>query len=195
MSFDYKHLFKVGGILCAVGAVSALLIGAANMLTADKISAREAELQEEALKEIFLDENGEIPTDLVFEDSVDIKTDDSSFSKLICYWNVKSSSESEKEDAKYGYVFKTSGSDKNNYGTVSMLVGINLDNSIGRISILSNSETYATTLVNEYVNPYNNKERDLTDVKCGATFGATLIKEMAEAAQSYAKEVLNNGKQ
>lgn len=190
--FDYKHLFKVGGILCLVGGISALLIGSVNLLTADTISSSELEKENNALKEVFLDENGDIPTDLSVGEKVEIS--DSNYSKLICYWNIKSSEEDENVDSKYGYVFKCEGSDKNNYGTVSMLVGINVDETIGRISIISNSETYATTLVNEYVDPYNEGERDLEDTKCGATYGATLIKEMAESALSYTKEVLKNGK-
>ena len=183
MKKDILHCLKVGGILCAIGSISALLIAATNMLTSGAISKHEKEREEKALKEVFIDKDGIVPNDL-----------DSKYQKLLCYWNPKSSDEIDDIDNKYGYVFKTEGSDKNNYGTITMLVVINNDYSFGRISIIKNSESYATTVQKDYVDQYNAGNRLLTDVTCGATYGATVIKEMAESASNYVKEVLNNGK-
>ena len=194
MKKDILHCLKVGGILCAIGSISALLIAATNMLTSNAITKHEKEKEEKALKEVFIDNNGVVPNDLVIGDKTELKSLDKKYQKLLCYWNPKSSDEGENIDNKYGYVFKTEGSDKNNYGTITMLVVINNDYSFGRISIIKNSESYATTVQKDYVDQYNAGHRLLTDVTCGATYGATVIKEMAESASSYVKEVLNNGK-
>lgn len=190
MKSDFKHFFKVGGILCAIGGASALLIGATNLLTADTISQMSKEKEEKALLEVFIDEDGNLPTDLVAGDKLEIASDDEKYAKLLCYWNPTSSEESEGNDNKYGYVFKTEGSDKNNYGTITMLVAISNNFEIGKISIIKNTESYASTIMNDYVNPYNNGDISLSDVSCGATYGATAIKEMAEASLDYVKEVL-----
>lgn len=189
---DVLHCLKVGGILCAIGATSALLIAATNMLTSKAISDHEKQKEELALKEVFVDNEGKVPEDLVIGDKTELN--DSKYSKLLSYWNPKSTNEKENEDKKYGYVFKTEGSDKNNYGTITMLVVINNDYSIGKISIVKNTESYATTVQKDYVDEYNKGNRPLTDVSCGATYGATVIKEMSESASNYVKEVLNNGK-
>lgn len=192
MKKDIKHYLAVGGVLCAIGTISALLISLTNLLTGSAIEKHQKENEEKALKEIFSNLNGEVPSDLVSGEKTLIE--DNNYKNLLCYWNPKSSEEDENEDNKYGYVFKTQGSDKNNYGTITMLVQINIDFTIGKISILENSESYATTVQNDYVDPYNKGEITLEDTSCGATYGATIIKEMAKASSNYAKEVLNNGK-
>lgn len=192
---DVKHYFLVGGILCAIGGLSALLIGLTNMLTSGPIQKHEKEKEELALKEVFIDEEGNLPVDLVAGEKMSIdESAGSKFDRLLCYWNPKSSQEDASTDKKYGYVFKAEGADKNNYGTITLLVAINNDYSIGKISIIKNTESYANTVQKDYVNPYNKGDITLNDTTCGATFGATVIKEMATSASIYAKEVLNNGK-
>lgn len=194
MKKDIKHYFAVGGILCAIGGVSALLIGLTNMLTSKSIEKHQLQKEQAALKEVFINDDGEVPIDLLFEDKTEINNEDEKFNKLLCYWNVKSSEEKDGVDTKYGYVFKSEGADKNNYGSITMLVAIDNDFKIGKISIIKNTESYATTVQKDYVDPYNKGDITLNDVTCGATYGATVIKEMAESASLYAKEVLNNGK-
>lgn len=194
MELNLKHFLKVGAVLCVIGAASALLIGVTNLLTSNVIEKRNIEKENNALKEVFIDADGNLPTDLLPQEKIEINSDNKEYKNLICYWNVKSTNETENIDEKYGYVFKTSGADKNNYGIITMLVAINNDFSIGKISIISNTESYASTITNDYVNPYNKGEIELGDVYCGATYGATIIKEMAESSKDYAKKVINNGK-
>ena len=57
------------------------------------------------------------------------------------------------------------------------------NNEIGQISIVSNTQSFASTLEEGYIVPYQNGDISIEDVKCGATFGAKLIKEMAEEAR------------
>lgn len=195
MNKDFKHYLLVGGILCAIGATSALLIGLTNLVTNGPTKEHEKIKEENALKEVFMHEDGTLPTDLITGEKMLIQADASDkYSHLLCYWNPKSSDEKDGVDEKYGYVFKAEGADKNNYGTITLLVAINNDFSVGKISIVKNTESYATTVEKDYVDPYNKGDITLNDVTCGATFGATAIKEMATSASLYVKEVLNNGK-
>ncbi len=195
MNKDIKHYLVVGGILCAIGATSALLIGLTNLVTSGPIEEHAKIKEEQALKEVFLNDDGTLPTDLVSGEKLSLKEGiDSKFDNLLCYWNPKSSEEKDGVDEKYGYVFKAEAADKNNYGTITLLVAINNDYSIGRISIVKNTESYANVVQKDYIDPYNKGDILLNDVTCGATFGATAIKEMATSASNYVKEVLNNGK-
>ena len=107
-----------------------------------------------------------------------------------------------------GYIYTVSG--KNSYGEVSLMIGIT-DDKVIDVEFLTNTESFAST-VNSHVksnypsssdsviilNPYEGKEdiyvSDLTidevsniDTKCGATFGATLVKAMVEACLNEAK--------
>ena len=79
------------------------------------------------------------------------------------------------------------------YGKITMLVGISTTYEIGHIYMVTNEQTYATTLVDNYIDPYNEDSHDLDDVSCGATYGATLIKDMAKQAQNYAIDKLGGG--
>ena len=76
-----------------------------------------------------------------------------------------------------------------------MLVGISSSFEIGKIYMITNEQTYAQTLTDNFINPYNNQEKQMNDVDvvCGATYGAKLIKNMAEEAQNWAKTNLKEG--
>ena len=83
-----------------------------------------------------------------------------------------------------GWAVRTTGS--NMYGKISMLVGFDYSSKLFKgIYLITNEQTYATTLVENYVSPLNSGDRQLDDVKCGATYGATLINEMVTNAQEY----------
>jgi Na+-translocating ferredoxin:NAD+ oxidoreductase RnfG subunit len=55
MNQDLKKYLKVGGILCAIGAVSAILITCTNLLTAPKIAANEAEKKAAGFRSVYED--------------------------------------------------------------------------------------------------------------------------------------------
>ena len=91
--------------------------------------------------------------------------------------------------------FRTTGS--NSYGKISLLVGFNYYQIPGgevceyvfdSISVIVNEQTYASTLVDNYINPVNDNTRNYEDVSCGATYGAKLIRDMINEA----KEVANS---
>ena len=72
------------------------------------------------------------------------------------------------------------------YGKIAMLVGVNEDLTLGKIYLVTNEQSYATTLVDNYVDPFNAGNHEFDDVKVGATYGATLVHDMANEAIEYA---------
>ena len=85
--------------------------------------------------------------------------------------------------------YKTEG--YNAYGKVSLLVGFT-DTEDGYVfaglSVVSNEQSYASTLTAQYLEPLNEGTRDLDDVSCGATYGAKLVRDMIKEATEVANK-------
>lgn len=175
MPKNVKHYVITALVLGGIAAFSGGLIGLTNMITRGPIATNAANKIKKGLSEIYPDaEYSEAnPIDGV--------------QYLDCYY------EASKEGNLQGYIFQVSGS--NMYGKISMLVGISTSFDIEKIYLVTNEQTYAQTLVDNFVTPYNNGDKGMNqdDVKCGATYGGNLIKDMAEKAQTYAKEHLKGG--
>ena len=60
------------------------------------------------------------------------------------------------------------------------------------MSVVVNEQTYASTLVENYIDPVNNGEREISDTSCGATYGAKKIAEMINEAELAAGELWGN---
>ena len=176
MAKNVKHYILTGVILGAIAAFSGAFIGLANFLTRDQIAKNAVIKTQKGLKEIYGD-------NMTFSDAIEVKNN----KYVQCYYLA-----SLKENVK-GYVFQTSGN--NDYGKITMLVGISSSFEIGKIYMITNEQTYAQTLTDNFINPYNNQEKQMNDVDvvCGATYGAKLIKNMAEEAQNWAKTNLKEG--
>ena len=168
---NMKKYILTAVTLGSIGAVSALLIGLTNLATRGQIAANAENKIKKGLTEIY--------RDATFSDKVDIDGDDK---YLDCYYTAI------KDEATIGYVFQTTGS--NMYGKISMLVGVSKEFEANRIFFIVDEQTYATTLEDNYITPFNNGNHDLDDVICGATYGAKLVKEMAEEATSWAEKNL-----
>ena len=170
-----KKALKVALILASIGGVSAITVSAVNLFTAPKIEANRKEKEKKALNEIF-------PSAEVGE-AVEIK--ENAYTSLLKYWPVQIGD----EDAR---IYSCSG--KNGYGAVSLLIGVYGDYSLGRMSIIDNTETYGQTLNQNYIAPYQyyedaeSRQTALDHVVCGATYGAKLIKGMVEQAVAHYKE-------
>lgn len=154
--------------LCLIAGASAGIIGLANYITAPILESNNDDATTRLLRQVFGDNST-----FSSETTIDNKT------YLISYWTAKVNG------SEVGDVFKTAGT--NSYGEISMIVGIKTNGSVGKIYLITNTESYAT-YVNDYVDQYNNGDRALDDVQCGATRGATLVKNMAVAAQNFYKE-------
>ena len=176
MSKNVKHYVLTALVLGGIAAVSGGLIGLTNMITKDKIAINAANKIKKGLSEIY--------PDTEFSDAQNIE---GNYQYLDCYYTAN------KDNVLQGYIFQVTGN--NDYGKISMLVGISPSCDIGQIYLVTNEQTYAQTLVDNFVTPYNNGDKGMNDddVKCGATYGGKLVKAMAEEAQSYAKEHLKGG--
>lgn len=175
MSQPIKKYIITAITLAAIGAASAALIGAVNLVTKDRIELNAANKIKKGLAQIYGD-------NATFSDQIAINGDDK---YLDCYYIAKV------DDNQVGYIFQTSG--KNMYGAISMLVGISNEFEINRFYLITNEQTYNTTLVDNYVDPFNSGDVKLDDVTCGATYGAKLVRAMAQEASDWAKANLGGG--
>lgn len=90
-----------------------------------------------------------------------------------------------------GHVFILEGT--NTFGPIKMSIGINADETIGRVFLIENGQSNGKDEVvqKEYVDKFNKGEISFDDVACGATVGATLINEMGKQAQNFVKAEIN----
>ncbi len=164
-----KHFGYVSCVLGGIACVSALLIAVSYMITQPIIDEYNDNLITETLVRFY--------PDATFSSYNEI--DDSDYSYLNGYYEAYDS-----YDNLLGYIFSTSGA--NGYGSIDMLVSLDAPNfAITQIYLTTNGQSYATTLQNNYVDPFNNGEIGINDVNMGATYGATLIRDMAVQAQDY----------
>lgn len=169
-----KHYIITAITLGLIGAASAGAIGLTNAITKNKIAENESNKIQAGIAEIF----GQNST-ILSEQNLDGEE----YTKVV--YTVKTN-----ESGSNHYAFRTDGS--NMYGKISLLVGFNNLNQFKGMSIIVNEQTYASTLVENYVDPIknaNNKEEAIEDVKCGATWGATLICDMINDAAGVVTKI------
>jgi hypothetical protein len=167
---ERQRILLVGGALSLIGGVSALLIGAVNALTAPVIAANDLAAQETAMKAVYGDFASASSPILIGGSSYVSK-----------FWVAL-----DQENNALGYIYRADG--KNKYGSIALLVGVYGASSspiLGRIALISDTETFKEKLEDGYVDPYNADPTatNLGDTTCGATHGATLIEDMAVEAK------------
>ena len=175
-----KHYIITAITLGAIAAASAALIGVTNLVTKDRIYANEQKKIQSGIVSIFGD------SAFIFDDY-----DITEYKYANHVYRVTSSSSTPQ------YAVRTSGS--NMYGKITLLVGVKKYEemkeglfSFGLVSIfvVADEQTYASTLEDDYVALVNNDERDYTDVSCGATYGAKLIRDMVDEVLFVAESEL-----
>ena len=177
-----KKPFVIASItLGCIGAVSAALIGITNLVTRDTIKENEIKKINAGIVEIF-GENASISAKQTNKEA-GLKE---AYTYVNTVYTVK-----DKNDNQLGYAFRTDGS--NMYGKLSLIIGFDeVSKNFKKFSIVVNEQTYAGTLVENYVIPVNNGDIDYDadeSVKCGATYGATTIRAMIREASNAAKEI------
>ena len=155
-----------------IAAGSGALIGLTNLVTKDRIAQNEKDRINAGISEIF----GKNAT-------ISSENEISGYQYTNYLYHVDESS----------LAFKTEGS--NSYGKVSLLVGFNYigqedegEYKFAGLYVVVNEQTYASTLVANYIEPLNNGG-DLDDVSCGATYGAKLVRDMVNEASEVAKKL------
>ena len=154
---------------------SALLIAGANMITRDKIAANEQKKINEGLASIY-----DVKVDSLNSNLVELPKDKEFTYVSGSYYEVKNES-----NEPLGYAFKTNGS--NSYGKISLIVGFNKDYVYRGLSVVTNEQSFASTLNKKYLDPLMEGNHDLEDVSCGATYGAKLVRDMVKDATSAAE--------
>lgn len=190
-----KGYFKISAILGAIALVCAAILAALNMLTSPIIAKNDEEKETKTIQAIYSDYDS---------GKSNIESLDGLDSRITKKVTAKDSS-----DKVLGTLYTVSG--KNAYGIITLMVAISTNNTVYQVEFLENGQSFAGT-VNSHVkssyssskeevyelNPYSKDEAaevgELTeaevndiDVKCGATYGATLVKELVNVALADAK--------
>ena len=155
-----------------IGAASAAIIGVTNLVTREQIKQNEQNKINEGIAEIFGQNSTILNTQSI---------ENEKYTNTVYFV---------KADEKNQYAFRADGS--NMYGKISLLVGFNELNQFKGISVIVNEQTYASTLVNKYIDPMkkaDNKDKALEDVSCGATYGAKLIRDLVNDARSVVNKI------
>lgn len=167
-----KKYIITGVTLGSIAAVAAGLIAVTNLVTAKKIKQNELDAISKGINEIF--ESGIIKSEK-----------DLGGYKYVNYYYEVDYKKSELE--MHGYAFRCEGS--NMYGKISLIAGFDIaSKSFMSMYLVKNEQTYASTLVNNYIDPVNAGEKNYeTDVSCGATYGAKLVRDMIDEAKVAAE--------
>lgn len=181
---------KIASILGGIALVCAVLIALVNMLTTNTIASNKSKKELATIQAIFED----------YDKQEEIKTDGAYIDKKIKAFD--------KDGNLLGYLYTVSG--KNAYGSISLMVAI-VDDSVYQVEFLTNDQSFASTVYNHlktsypssadtavHVGAYKDSSLDISslskeevenmDVNCGATYGATLIKNLVLAALNDGRE-------
>lgn len=168
-----KHYVLTSVTLGLIAASSALLIAASNRLTAQKIADNEQANINKGIAAIY----GE--SAVVFSEN-DVENED--------YKYVNHAYTVTSNDSLVGYAYRTTGS--NMYGKISLIVGFNLKEEFVSLYLVTDEQTYASTLEENYIAKVVDGSRNVEDVSCGATYGAKLVRDMVNEASNFNKELL-----
>ncbi len=174
MANNVKKYILTAVILGSIAAVAGGAVALTNLITEKKIKENDKIKLVSGIKEIF-GENASIDPDNEIEVS--------NYTYTVSYYEVTSDT-----NEFLGYAFKSEGS--NMYGKIALISGFDaVSHSFMSLSLINNEQTYATTLVDNYITPLNSDKRDLEDVNCGATYGAKLVRDMVNEASEVAKSL------
>ena len=152
----------------------AVAIAGADFLTRDVIAKNNLAKEQSALKKVY----GE---SVDYGEAVSIS--DPAYSHLEKYWTVTQG------DLVLGRVYRGYG--RNGYGEVTLLYGINADFTLAMVVTVANTESYGTTLKENYLDPLStaeDKDAALQEIKCGATEGAKLCRAIVLDGQRHYME-------
>ncbi len=130
MKIDGKFIAKVAGTLTAICLVVAALLGGVNAVTADKIAAINLANTEASLKAVAA--TADEFTQMELTDAMTAAAS-SQGAKVTEAYEVKAGGE------RVGYAFKMVAS--GSQGNIEMIVGVDADNAVTGVSIVSNKET------------------------------------------------------
>lgn len=174
---DKKHYIITAVTLGCIAAASGVLIGVTNLITKERIAQNEKYKIQSGIASIF--KQNTVKYEEFSKEEAGLKGE---YKYIETLYTVK-----DNDNNDLGCVFKSSGS--NMYGKISIISGYDISShAFMNLSVIVNEQTYATTLVDNYINPLNDGTRNVDDVSCGATYGAKLIRDMIHEAEEAAVE-------
>jgi len=163
---------KIALVLVVIGALSGIIIYGVNTLTEETIAQNKIDREISYYKDIF----GLADSDVITFTSIDL---DSDLDQEVTIFDSN--------DDVIGYIYKAT--DKNNYGEVTVLVGITVDGVISNavISSTTNTPTFVQSIKSKYLNNFSNQDVDniLIDSKTGATYTYTSVADIVTSASEY----------
>ena len=130
MKISKDFILRVAGTLTAICLVVAALLGGVNAVTADRIAAINLENTENALRDVA--ETADNFSEVSLTDAMTAAAS-AQGAKVTEAYQVKAGSE------RIGYAFKMVAS--GSQGNIEMIVGVDADNAVTGVSIVSNKET------------------------------------------------------
>jgi len=164
---------KTAFVLVVIGAISGFSIYFVNQLTEGVIADNQKGDEYLIYSELFLlDEDADITVEIIELDHEVLREE------VIIY--------DENGDI-IGYVY--SGRDRNNYGLVTVLVGVTTDGKIKNVDISStgNTATFVKIITDDYLSPFASQDiNNITvDENTGASFTYSSVVLIVESAATY----------
>lgn len=175
MANNMKKYILTGVTLGLIAASGALLIAGTNMITRDTIAENEQKSINNGITTIY----GE-----------GVKAKEYDLGNVEYKYITKCYEIRDTEDFISGYAFRTDGS--NNYGKVSLIIGFNTGVKYMGLSVVTNEQSFASTLKKGYLDKIKDGSQtvDDVDVSCGATYGAKLVRDMVNEAEDAATRLV-----
>ena len=178
---NVKKYILTAVILGSITMCAGALIGATDLITKDPIAQNEQKKVASGLAEIYnVDE-------VVIKDEKDYSKEEKKVQELTYVEHAYTIADA--TDADLGIAFRTSG--YNDYGKITLIVGFDTNGDRLGISVITNEQTFASKLRKGYINPLANKDIEYTDIQCGATYGAKLIRDMINDAKTALTKYAN----
>lgn len=186
-----KKNLLISAILGGISLVCALLIASFNMITSGIIADNAAKNELATCQAIYSEYDAE-KSELIDVENESI---------------VKKILAKDSDGNELGYLYTVTG--KNSYGAITLMVAIK-ENKVLQVEFLENGQSYASTVAthvkenypsskDEVIYPFIKPEEtpvvgelgaqeiEGIDTKCGATFGAALVKDLINVALADAK--------
>ena len=177
MPSNMKKYILTSITLGVIAASGALLIAGTNMLTRDTIAKNEQKSINSGIAKIF--------------GTSETITNESSLKEGVKYdYVITCYQVNDSNNSLLGYAFRTTGS--NNYGKISLIVGFNKDSIYKGLSVVTNEQSFASTLKKNYIDLIKDGNQTINDVdvSCGATYGAKTVRAMVTEAEKALKDKL-----
>lgn len=168
---NIKKYITTSLTLGLIAAAGALLIAGTNKITEEPIKKYEENKINSGIVEIF-GEN--------VKKGIDIEVELAEYKRITTRYEVLDNDGNE-----IGCAFRADGS--NSYGKISLIIGFELPYTFKGFSVITNEQSFATTLNKNYITKVQEGTRELDDVSCGATYGAKLVRDLVNDAQEVAK--------